>query len=221
MDNNEPLQTIEPKMTNRRHQGVATFVVFLTAMLIGVALMYSPRWGTPDVLAPETKNEMSVSGPTMNESEPVRLRIPSINLDTNFSAPLGLEDGGEIEVPNDYTSVAYYKFGPTPGELGPAVILGHVDSVKGPAVFFSLGQLKEGDEIQVERADGSVATFAVTELERQTQTAFPTRKVYGDIDHAGLRLITCTGIYDKEKLRYTHNLIVYAKLVSTTGEKKE
>lgn len=217
----EPLQILENTTTKRRHQGVATFVVFLTAMLIGVALMYSPRWGASDVFAPEGKSDMTVSGPVMQESDPVKLRIPSINLDSDFSEPLGLEDGGEIEVPDDYTSVAYYKHGPTPGELGPAVILGHVDSVNGPAVFFSLGQLKEGDEIQVERADGSTATFAVTELERQTQTAFPTRKVYGDLDHAGLRLITCTGIYDKEKLRYTHNLIVYAKLVSSSTKSGE
>jgi sortase (surface protein transpeptidase) len=82
-------------------------------------------------------------------------------------------------------------------------------------VFFSLGQLKEGDEIEIQRVDGSIAVFAVTKLERPEQSSFPTREVYGDINHAGLRLITCTGVYDRDVLRYSHNLIVYAKLVAT------
>lgn len=93
------------------------------------------------------------------------------------------------------------------------MILGHVDSKAGPAVFWSLGVLKPGDEVFVDRTDGSVARFVVTELRRVDQDEFPTRDVYGDIDHAGLRLITCSGTYDRGKARYSHNLIVYAKLV--------
>ncbi|MEN9920966.1 MAG: hypothetical protein RL538_859 [Candidatus Parcubacteria bacterium] len=211
----DSVQHTEAKTNNRRSHSVATIVVFGLLVLIGVALMYSPRWGN-DVIAPEDTGEpLQVQGETLPESLPVKLMIPSINLSSEFEAPLGLQKDGEIEVPKGYEKVGYYKHGPTPGELGPAVILGHVDSVDGPAVFFSLGQLKEGDEIRVERADGTIAVFAVTEMERLPQSNFPTRKVYGDIDHAGLRLITCTGTYERDKLRYTHNLIVYAKLLRT------
>jgi sortase (surface protein transpeptidase) len=201
----------ETKTNNRRYY-VATVVAF--AILGGFALMHLPQWGTLEVFAPaESEQAQEVQGEVMGKSAPVRLIIPSINVDTDFEEPLGLKANSEIEVPESYTDVAYYKNGPTPGELGPSVILGHVDSIDGPAVFFSLGQLKEGDEIKVEREDGSTAVFAVTKLERHSQDGFPTKEVYGDIDHAGLRLITCTGLYEKNALRYTHNLIVFAKLV--------
>ena len=204
----------ETHSTTRRYN-VATVVVFALAIIIGVVLIYSPRFSSLEMFTPEEKIQ-EIQGDIMPESLPVRLVIPRLNIDTGFEAPLGLKDDGEIEVPEGYTDVGYYKFGPTPGELGPSVILGHVDSVDGPAVFYTLGQLEEGDEIRVEREDGSVAIFAVTELERHPQSGFPTKQVYGDIDHAGLRLITCSGIYQHDTLRYTHNLIVFAKLVSTS-----
>lgn len=156
---------------------------------------------------------LTLEGPTLPEAEPVELSIPKINITAPFGSALGLESDGAVAVPESYTEVGWYKFGPTPGEVGPAVILGHVDSFEGPAVFFSLGQLAPGDDIFVNRADGSKAHFVVTELERNDQESFPTKKVYGDINHAGLRLITCSGIFNKGKQRYSHNLIVYAKLV--------
>ncbi len=217
----DSVQSTETKNSNRRYN-VATVVVFVTAILVGIALMYSPRFAVLEVFAPEeTEMVDEIQGVVMNESLPTRLVIPSISIDTSFETPLGLKQNGEIEVPKSYTDVAYYKHGPTPGELGPSVILGHVDSYEGPAVFFSLGQLEEGDEIRVERKDGTVAVFAVTELERHPQSDFPTREVYGDLDHAGLRLITCSGFYDRDVLRYTHNLIVFAKLVSTSTVSQE
>jgi hypothetical protein len=152
-------------------------------------------------------------GLALTESLPVRLRIPTLNMDTGFVAPLGLLQNGEAEVPESNTEVGWYKYGPTPGEIGPSVIFGHVDSYTGPAVFFSLGQLEAGNDIYVDREDGSVAHFMVTKLERYPQSDFPTTEVYGDISHAGLRLITCSGIYVRGTARYTHNLVVYAKLV--------
>ena len=161
-----------------------------------------------------TSTTSAVQGLILTSSLPTRLRIPKINIDTVFVSPLELETNGEVAVPNSYTEVGWYKHSPTPGELGPSVILGHVDSYTGPAVFFYLGQLKEGDDIFVDREDGSTAQFKVVSLERPKQSEFPTERVYGNIDHAGLRLITCTGIYVKGKQRYTNNLIVYARLVS-------
>lgn len=166
---------------------------------------------TGDVMA--VTGDLVPVGPLMARALPVGLRIPSIDLETTFVAPLGLEESGEIAVPDSYTEVGWYQFSPTPGQLGPSVVLGHVDSKSGPAVFFSLGQVKVGDAIYVDREDGTVAEFAVTLLERYDQAAFQTNKVYGNIDHAGLRLITCSGTFLRGKQRYTHNLVVYARLV--------
>ena len=146
-------------------------------------------------------------------SEPTRLLIPNLKLNTSFVEPLGLLPNGEAAVPDSYGEVGWYKHSPTPGSIGPSVIFGHVDSYTGPAVFFSLGQLKIGDDIYIERADGTTVHFKVESMERPAQSDFPTARVYGDIDHAGLRLITCTGIYVRGTQRYTHNLIVYARLV--------
>ncbi len=156
----------------------------------------------------------------MRESDPVRLRIPEIYVDTNF-IPLGLQTNGEIEVPEGYTEVGWYTYGPTPGEMGPAVVLGHVDSYQGPGVFLFLGQLEVGDYVYVDREDGTTATFRVTALERYNTEDFPTEKVYGDIDHAGLRLITCSGAFNRETQLYDRTLVVYASLVEGDSEMTE
>lgn len=204
--------------THRRLR-FATAVVALLVLLVGLVLLFigrtellvsNPNAESGEVVAVEPE------GPYLSASQPNTISIPKINVKAPFEAPLGVMSSGEIEVPEGYESVAYYEYGPTPGELGPAVVLGHVDSREGPAVFFSLGQLEEGDEITIDREDGTSATFAVTKLERHAQDGFPTAEVYGDLPYAGLRLITCTGIYDRNEFRYTHNLIVFAKLVSTS-----
>lgn len=185
------------------------FMVVAASLLVLLSLQYERDSGSNQEV-PVAMEELSVKA--LPESLPVRLRIPKLSIDTTFVAPLGLAESGEIEVPDSNTEVGWYQYGPTPGELGPAVIVGHVDSYIGPAVFFYLGQLDLGDDIYIDRADGTTAHFVVEELERPKQSSFPTARVYGDIDHAGLRLITCSGIYERGKQRYTHNLIVYARL---------
>jgi LPXTG-site transpeptidase (sortase) family protein len=215
---NTTIQSLKETMANRRYTRVAAFVVVVGALVLAMGLMYHPQFFVRQVEAPAqtATSTTKVNGAVMAKSLPTRIKIPEIKVDVPFSEPLGLSQNGEVEVPKDYVSVGYYKNGPTPGELGPAVVLGHVDSYKGPAVFFALGQLKEGDEITIERDDGTTVTFAVTEMERNEQSNFPTAKVYSNLNYAGLRLITCTGVYSHEKLRYSHNLIVYAKLVATS-----
>ena len=154
-----------------------------------------------------------IESPIMNYSEPIKLSIPRINLNTDFEAPLGINANKEVEPPKSFDHVGWYKYSPPPGSLGPSVVLGHVDSKNGPAIFFSLGQLEIGDDIFIDRSDGSVVHFKVDFLERYEQKEFPTEKVYGNINHAGLRLVTCSGIYLRGQQRYTHNLVVYASLV--------
>lgn len=146
-------------------------------------------------------------------SAPTRLVIPSISLHTTFVQPLGLLPDQTIDVPDSYTKVGWYSGGVSPGEVGPSVILGHVDSVDGPGVFYSLGQVKVGDEIEVTRTDGTVVKFLVTKLERHPQSNFPTLDVYGPVDKAVLRLVTCSGQFNRVSQRYSHNLIVFAELV--------
>jgi sortase (surface protein transpeptidase) len=147
-------------------------------------------------------------------AEPTHLRIPAIGVDADFEAPLGVQENGEIEVPKGFTTVGWYKYGPTPGELGPAVVLGHVDSYQGPQVFYRLRDLQPGDTVEIDRSDGTAAVFQVERLLTVSQDAFPTQEVYGNIDYAGLRLITCTGVYDHGTRRYDRNLVVFAKLIS-------
>jgi LPXTG-site transpeptidase (sortase) family protein len=161
-----------------------------------------------------TTTKISTKGTTTEEirSKPIRLVIPSIKLDTTFVPPLGLNPDQTVSVPDNYNQVGWYSGGVTPGEIGSAVILGHVDSRLGPAVFYSLGQVKVGDEIQITRADNIVSTFVVTELKRYPQTDFPTEQVYGPSNKAVLRLVTCTGIFDRGVKRYSQNLVVYASL---------
>ena len=189
-------------------------VAFAIALPVAIVILVAAHTAVPEVgVEPERPAEL-VRGPILPAADPVNLRIPALDLIAPFEEPLRVDANREIEVPEAYDTVAYYEYGPTPGELGPAVVLGHVDSVDGPAVFYSLGQLSPGDEIIIERSDGSVATFVVTALERHLQAGFPTEQVYGDIDHAGLRLITCSGTFDQGEQRYSHNLIVFAELTA-------
>lgn len=143
-------------------------------------------------------------------SEPVRLQIPSIGVDTAL-VKLGIDTAGALETPADFAMAGWFVHAPTPGELGPAIIAGHVDSERGPAVFFRLNRLMVGDEIRVERADSRTAIFRVVRVERHPKKVFPSTAVYGDTDHAALRLITCGGMFDRASGHYRDNVIVFAR----------
>jgi len=205
-------------MVNGRYTRVAAFAVI--GVVVGgviVALSFLATgydYQNQNVPTPTSTIE-AISGPVYDKAEPVRLRVPSVGIDASFEGPLGLNADQSIEVPDTYDELGWYRYGPTPGDLGPAVVLGHVDSIDGPAVFFALGQTEVGDIVEIDRADGTTVRFEITRLDRRPQSDFPTREVYGDIDHAGLRLITCSGVYNHGTLEYSHNLIVYAKLVDS------
>jgi sortase (surface protein transpeptidase) len=151
-------------------------------------------------------------GPSMSGSAPVGLIIPRIGVRADTIVGLGLADDGTIEVPQDASAPGWFTPGPSPGQLGPAVIAGHVDSTTGPAIFYRLGELRPGDRVQVARADGSTAVFRVDKVETYEKKAFPTRAVYGTTHQAELRLITCSGKYDSET-GYLSNTVAYAHLV--------
>jgi sortase (surface protein transpeptidase) len=110
-----------------------------------------------------------------------------------------------------YDTAAWFDRSPTPGEVGPSVIAGHLDSAHdGPSVFYRLGAVTPGDAVRISRADGSTVTFTVTEVVRFAQADFPTDDVYGDLDHPGLRLITCGGQLDPVTRHYLDNTVVFA-----------
>ncbi len=185
----------------------------LLGVLVGILLGTSIKALFPLPTATAPSSQESTIPSTNDVAEPSRLRIPAVGIDAGFEGPLGLNQDETIEVPVSYEELGWYQYAPLPGDLGPAVILGHVDSYQGPAVFYDLRRTKPGDIIEIERVDGSVGQFEITELVTSQQSDFPTELVYGNIDHAGLRLVTCSGTYDHGKQVYSHNLIVFAKLV--------
>jgi sortase (surface protein transpeptidase) len=119
-----------------------------------------------------------------------------------------------MEVP-DPAEVGWFTGGATPGALGPAVIAGHVTWDRAPAVFHRLGSLQRGDQVTVAREDGRTAVFTVSRVVQFPKSQFPSRDVYGAIDHAGLRLITCGGSYANN--RYLDNVVVFARLTAVRG----
>lgn len=145
--------------------------------------------------------------------QPVWLRIPAIGVATDLSE-LGLQADRRIEVPDDPDQAGWYRHRAVPGEQGAAVIVGHVDSHTGPAVFFELRTLDVGDRVTVARDDGSVAVFAVTSVETHRKDRFPTRRVYGPTDGHELRLVTCGGAFDEQQRSYDENVVVFAELLA-------
>jgi hypothetical protein len=142
-------------------------------------------------------------------AEPLRVRIPSIGVDSPL-ARLGVDAGGALLPPSDFARAGWFAASPVPGEVGPSVIAGHVDSHDGPAVFFRLRDLVPGDAVLVDRADGTTVRFVVTGADRYPKDRFPTEEVYGPTPRAELRLITCGGVFDRSAGSYTDNVVVYA-----------
>jgi hypothetical protein len=152
------------------------------------------------------------SAPASRTSKPVRLEVPAIGVDATI-IDLGLNPDGSLEVPEDFSETGWWSGGPRPGELGPSVIAGHVDSKSGPAVFYRLRDLAKGDTIKVHGRGGSTTSFTVQRLEQHPKDDFPTDAVYrSDLDQHALRLITCGGSFDRSTGHYRDNIIVFATL---------
>ena len=142
-------------------------------------------------------------------ARPVRVQIPSIGVDAPLIS-LGLDSTGALEVPDRFDLAGWWAGGARPGERGPAVIVGHVDSRTGPAVFFRLRDLRRGDAVVVRRHDGTSVRFIVRSSERYAKDRFPTARVYGATRAPELRLITCSGTFDRSSGHYLDNTVVYA-----------
>ena len=146
-------------------------------------------------------------------SAPVELKIPAISLTVSLST-LGLNADGTVQVPTDIQQPGWYGLGPSPGQIGSAVILGHVDSQTGPAVFFELRSLVAGDIVDVILADGVTAQFEVTSATMYLKTNFPDQLVYRSRGYSALQLVTCGGDFDAQTGHYLSNTVVYTSLVA-------
>jgi len=171
------------------------------------------------VAAPHTLTTATVPPvavvPVVARSTPVSLRVPAIALSVPLST-LGLNPDGTVQVPTNDIEPGWFRLGPSPGQIGSAVILGHVDSYQGPGVFFQLHALLAGDQVQVSLADGAVANFVVTAVAVYAKAQFPAQQVYASNGSSALQLVTCGGSFDTQTGHYLSNLVVYTSFVSAT-----
>ncbi|MFJ3582351.1 class F sortase [Streptomyces sp. NPDC090127] len=167
----------------------------------------------PDGSRRASPSAVPSDGLTMPRSAPVRLRIPKIAVNAPFTG-LDIGPSGALDPPpaDDTNLVGWHASGVSPGEQGTALIAGHLDTVKAPAVFARLRELDPGDSFTVERSDGTTATFLVDSVEEFRKDDFPDKRVYDDTPDALVRLITCAGAYDRAARDYTQNLVVFAHL---------
>jgi hypothetical protein len=164
----------------------------------------APAVGSPVPVVAERGTERTAAAP-------VRVRVPAIGVDSELLR-LGTDPAGVLVPPDDPDRAGWFTGGAVPGDVGPAVVAGHVDSVDGPAVFSRLGELGPGTEVLVDREDGTTARFAVTGVGRYPKRDFPTESVYGPTPRAELRLVTCGGEFDRSARSYLDNVVVTAVL---------
>ena len=220
-----------PRRTGPRvWTALAVALAIVAVVALAVAVTGQQQAPQPPATAATVEQETPVVAPapgapaapvdaesTGTVAAPVSMAIPSIGVRSDLLR-LGVNGDGTVEVPPlaPDDQAGWYQRGPAPGAVGPAVVLGHVDSAEwGPGVFFDLGALRPGDEITVTREDGSAAVFAVDRVERHRKDDFPTIEVYGNTDDAQLRLITCGGAFDPDARSYEDNVVAFASLVGT------
>jgi hypothetical protein len=177
-----------------------------------------PVLATPAALAPPSAEAVRVApSPSIETAPPVQLIVPALGIDSRL-AGLRVDREGRLQTPQDYDRAGWYRDGVVPGDPGPAVLVGHVDSHSGPAVFFGLSSLKKGDIALVRRADGTTVTFVVQSIESFPKDEFPTERVYGSTEGPELRLITCGGEFDRRSDHYLNNIVVFATLAQPAPE---
>jgi sortase (surface protein transpeptidase) len=166
----------------------------------------------PTTATTTTPPSAKLPPPTRREvAAPVSVSIPAVGISSGL-IPLGLNPDNTLEVPKDFSVAGWYTGRAVPGEVGPSVLAGHVDSKRGPAAFYRLRDIRPGDTVDVARSDGTIARFRVIAKEQHDKDEFPTARVYGPTDSAELRLITCGGTFDRSIGHYNDNIVVFAEL---------
>ena len=154
--------------------------------------------------------------PVLDPSRPVRLTIPSIRVDAPI-LDVGLAQDGTVDVPplGRHNEAGWFDLGPTPGQFGPALIVGHADTRTGPSIFHELGRMRPGQKVEVLRRDNTIAVFEVNSVEHFGKSKLPIQRVYGDYSRPSLRLVTCGGTWLGGAQGYADNVIVFASLVDS------
>lgn len=200
-----------------RRIGISLLAIGL-AVGLTVSIPTAASWLSPETIAgPVSEAAASTTNSTAFRSVrtyrgvavPVRLRIPSRRIDTPLTR-LGLAADGTIAAPREWQVAGWYDQGPRPGQKGPAVIVGHIDSKAGPAVFFRLPELTRGEAVYVDRQDGSTVRFRVSSRRQVAKDRFPAKELYSPGLQASLLLITCGGTFDRSVGHYRDNIIVTA-----------
>ena len=208
-----------------RKPAAIVFAAGLVVIVAGTAGLLLTRHSTP-ALRPVAAGVAALPAPTgpiaappqsaqpAPVASPVSLTIPLIGVKTQLLT-LGLAARGALQVPplSSASIAGWYTGSPRPGSVGPAIIVGHIDSYRGPGIFFRLSLLHPGDRVYVRRADGTLAVFRVTVVQVYLKDHFPTQAVYGPVPDAELRLITCGGAFDPARGSYLSNVVVYATQV--------
>lgn len=203
----------------RRVIASAVAALLLAGGTASIVVACSSQQTPPEVhSASKDAAQANQKGKVLPKSKPKSIAIPSIDVQSSLIT-LGLNKDKTVEVPQmgpDYDKAGWYRYSPTPGQRGPAVVLGHIDSAeRGPSVFFKLSDVTKGETVKVTRTDGTVAIFTVDKIEQYPKSDFPTGKVYGNTQNAQLRLITCGGKFDESKDSYKDDIVVYAHLTGS------
>lgn len=196
-------------------------IALITAVAGGVfvmtlvnAVFYAPDSGG-DISSLQASFVPPAPEVAQSTSVPVRLLIPSLSVNARVQY-VGMNKKGEMGIPNNFSDVAWYKYGPVPGQLGSAVMAGHVDNgLALPGVFRRLGEMKEGDDVYVIAKDGSKLRFVVQSVETYPYDEGPVERVFGASDAARLNLITCSGAWLRGKRTYAERTVVYTTYVET------
>ncbi|SEF35932.1 Sortase family protein [Amycolatopsis pretoriensis] len=207
------------RTTGRRGYWIALIVALLAALVV-LALTLggdpAPSTAQPPPAQPVVVDPEPASGAVaaLPKSDPVSIDIPKIGAHSTL-VPLGVNADDTIQVPPVTTPLqaGWYTYAPTPGEIGPAVVLGHVDGNHQKGIFFRLKELAAGDRVSIARKDGTTALFEVTKVHQVPKQEFEKEGVYDDTPGPELRLITCGGVFDRSAHNYVDNIVVYARLI--------
>lgn len=167
---------------------------------------------------PAAPGSAAVAAP-LPTSAPMTIVIPALGVDAPVTR-LDLNADGTVQVPplDNHNLAGWYDRSVTPGAQGTSVILGHVDDYAGASVFYGIKNLREGDTIDITRADGTTTMFAVDGTQQAAKTSFPTSDVYGNVSYPALRLVTCGGPFDAKTGEYTGSIVVYAHLAGLAAK---
>lgn len=191
-------------------------IIIFSAIFAGIILAFS--FINSDEKSPQKTSLINEGSVTSTPSDilpvvPARIEIPSLGVNAKVES-VAKDSEGRMDIPKNYMNAAWYNLGPKPGEDGNSVVAGHLDTpTGGKSIFYSISQLKNGDEIIVIDENSNKYTYAVFEVANYSDNSFPIEKVFGKTKGKYLNLITCAGVFDKSSQNYSNRTVVYSRLI--------